>query len=319
MLCPPQTETGGPEACHQLIGEMRKLNIQAELVYYKKKKTLFNLSGRLDQSVKGNTILTPGCQAPTPKAYEGYGASSTNQMVDSEKSLLILPENMLHMVHFGERIRKGIWWLSVDNALMAIAKLGSIPPLRSGVFHFYQSEYARQFLDLLGLENSFSLSDYISERILSYRDKPIPRKNFVVYNPKKGFEFTNKIIQSFPDIRFVPLIGMTKDQVCQTLKQASVYIDFGDHPGKDRIPREAALLGCCVITSKNGSAKNDKDVPIPDEFKFEKIEENREAIGGALSACIENYSSQAAKFEEYRSIILEEKKIFVDEIKQAFK
>ena len=319
MLCPPQTETGGPEASHQLIGEMHKLNIQAELVYYKKKKTMFNLRGRLELSVKGDIILTPGCQAPTPKAYEGYGAPSTNQIVDSEKSLLILPENMLHMVHFGKRIKKGIWWLSVDNALMAIARLGSIPPLRLGVFHFYQSDYARQFLDLLGLEHSFSLSDYISESILSYMDKPVSRENFVVYNPKKGFEFTNKIIQSFPDIRFVPLRDMTKDQVCQTLKQASVYIDFGDHPGKDRIPREAALLGCCVITSKNGSAKNGKDVPIPDEFKFEKREDKLQAIGGAINACIENYSSQAVKFDGYRSIVLGEKKIFINEIKLAFK
>ena len=49
MLCPPQTETGGPEACHQLIGAMNQINIPAELVYYKKKKTFSNLKGRLDQ------------------------------------------------------------------------------------------------------------------------------------------------------------------------------------------------------------------------------------------------------------------------------
>jgi hypothetical protein len=311
MLCPPQTETGGPEACHQLIGEMQKLNIQANLVYYKKKKTLFNLKGRLDQFVKGSTILTPVCHAPMPKAYEGYGAHFTNQIVDSEKNLLILPENQLHMAHIGKRIKKGVWWLSVDNALMAIARLGNIPSLRSGVLHYYQSE-------LLGLENSFSLSDYISERIFSYVDKSIPREKFVAYNPKKGFEFTKKIIQIFPDVRFVPLIDMTKDQVCQTLKQASVYIDFGDHPGKDRIPREAALLGCCVITSKNGSARNGKDVPIPDEFKFIKKEDNLEAIGKVINACIENYSSQVVKFENYRSTILREKETFVDEIRRTF-
>ena len=319
MLCPPQNETGGPEAIHQLIGEMNTLNIQAKLVYYKKKKTLFNFRGRLDQSIKGDTVFTPSYQTPVPKAYECYAAPFTNQIEDSEKSLLILPENLIHLVNFGKRIKKGIWWLSVDNALMAIARHGNISSLRSGMFHFYQSEYARQFLDLLGFENSFPLSDYISERILSYMDRSIPRENFVVYNPKKGFEFTNKIIRSFPDIRFVPLIDMTKDQVCKTLKQASVYIDFGDHPGKDRIPREAALLGCCIITSKNGSAKNSKDVPISDEFKFEKKEDNLRAIGDVMNGCMKNYSSQTVKFDGYRSIILDEKKIFIDEIKLAFR
>ena len=317
-LCPPQTETGGPEATHQLVGEMCKLGIQAHLVYYKKKKTLLNLRGRLDQSVSGDTISTPGCQNPTPKAYECYEAPFTNQIVDSEKNLLILPENQLHLVNVGREIQKGIWWLSVDNALLAIAKLGNIPMLRSGVFHFYQSDYARQFLELLSLENSFPLSDYISENIFTYRDKPITREKFVVYNPKKGFEFTRKIIQSFPDIRFVPLQGMTKDKVCKTLKQASLYIDFGDHPGKDRIPREAALLGCCVITSKNGSAKNFKDVAIPEEFKFEKRDSSLAAIGMKMNACLDNYKLETAKFESYRAKILGEQGAFIEEIKAAF-
>jgi hypothetical protein len=318
MVCPPLTETGGPEACHQLIGEMRKLNIQANLIYYKKKKTLVNLKGRLDQSIKGNVIVTPTHKAPTPIPYECYQAPFTNQIVDSEKSLLILPENQLHLINLGKNIKKGIWWLSVDNALLAIARLGSIPPLRSGVFHFYQSDYARQFLSLLSLENSFALSDYISERIFSFKDESISREKFVVYNPKKGFEFTQKIIQSNPDIQFVPLIGMTKDQVCRTLKRASLYIDFGDHPGKDRIPREAAILGCCVITSRNGSAKNSKDVSIPDEFKFDKKEENLKDIERAIKSCIGNYSSQTAKFDDYRSKIVNEKNIFIEEIRNAF-
>jgi hypothetical protein len=111
---------------------------------------------------------------------------------------------------------------------------------------------------------------------------------------------------------------MSKDEVCTTLKKASVYIDFGEHPGKDRIPREAALLGCCVITSKNGSAKFSKDVHIPDEFKFKKISDNLEPIGRAIYECIENYSVQNAKFDAYRYKIEREKKVFIEEIKSTF-
>jgi len=32
-----------------------------------------------------------------------------------------------------------------------------------------------------------------------------------------------------------------------------VYIDFGHHPGQDRLPREAVQCGCVVITGKRGS------------------------------------------------------------------
>ena len=318
MLCPPQTESGGPEAAHQLVGEMCKLDISANLIYYKKRKTIFNLKGKLGISVKGNVILTTKYLNPTPKSYDCYSASISNKIIDDENNLLILPENVLHLVNFGKRIKKAIWWLSVDNALLAISKLQNISVLRSEIFHFYQSEYARQFLELLNFENSFSLSDYISQKIISSQDEEIPRERIVVYNPKKGFEFTKKIIQFFPEINFIPLINMNKAEVCTTLKKASVYIDFGDHPGKDRIPREAALLGCCVITSKNGSAKFSKDVHIPDEFKFKKNSDNLKPIGRAIYECIENYSVQNAKFNAYRYKIEREKKVFIEEIKSTF-
>ena len=318
MLCPPQTESGGPEAAHQLVGEMCKLDISANLIYYKKRKTIFNLKGKLGISVKGNVILTTKYLNPTPKSYDCYSASISNKIIDDENNLLILPENLLHLVNFGKRIKKAIWWLSVDNALLAISKLQNISVLRSEIFHFYQSEYARQFLELLNFENSFSLSDYISEKIISSQDLETPKEKFVVYNPKKGFEFTKKLIHFFPEINFIPLINMSKDEVCTTLKKACVYIDFGEHPGKDRIPREAALLGCCVITSKNGSAKFSKDVHIPDEFKFKKISDNLEPIGRAIYECIENYSVQNAKFDAYRYKIEREKKVFIEEIKSTF-
>ncbi|MCX7738527.1 MAG: hypothetical protein N2Z80_03840 [Hydrogenothermaceae bacterium] len=58
------------------------------------------------------------------------------------------------------------------------------------------------------------------------------------------------------------------------LKKAKVYIDFGNHTGKDRIPREAAMLECCVITGRRGIAKYREDVPIPENYKIEDKVEN---------------------------------------------
>jgi len=65
---------------------------------------------------------------------------------------------------------------------------------------------------------------------------------------------------------------MPREEVIKLLQKAKVYIDFDYHPRKDRLPREAAILGCCVITRKRGSAKFFEDVPIPDEYKFEDKE-----------------------------------------------
>ena len=85
MLCPPQTESGGPEASHQLVGEMCKLDISANLIYYKKRKTIFNLKGKLDISVKGDVIFTTKYLNPTPKSYDCYSAPISNEIIDDER------------------------------------------------------------------------------------------------------------------------------------------------------------------------------------------------------------------------------------------
>jgi len=140
----------------------------------------------------------------------------------------------------------------------------------------------------------------------------------VVYNPKKGFVFTKKIISMANDIKFVPLINMSRNQVIESLQKAKVYIDFGNHPGKDRIPREAAILGCCVITGKIGSAAFFEDVPIPDEYKFEEKEENIPKIIEKIKDCFEHFEERYKDFEYYREVIRNEPQKFLEDLKKIF-
>ena len=50
-------------------------------------------------------------------------------------------------------------------------------------------------------------------------------------------------------------------------------MDFGFHPGQDRLPREAALLKNCIITNREELSFY-KDMPIAEEFKFIEKREN---------------------------------------------
>lgn len=140
--------------------------------------------------------------------------------------------------------------------------------------HFVQSEYARQFVKLNGVPEYkiFMVEDYLNQAFLSRAARiDLNRKeNIVAYNPKKGFEVTKQFIDIAPDISWRPIEKMTPEQVQELLARAKVYIDFGNHPGKDRIPREAAISGYVVITGRRGSAGNDIDINIPAEFKFDE-------------------------------------------------
>ncbi len=187
-------------------------------------------------------------------------------------------------------------------------------------FHLVQSFYAKEHLEKAGIskEKILYLSDYLNLDFLNIQTDLSKKENIVAYNPKKGFEFTKEIIQSALDIRFVPLINMTRQQIIETLQKAKVYIDFGNHPGKDRIPREAAILGCCVITGKRGSAAYFEDVPIPENYKFEDKEENIPKIIAKIKDCFENFEERYKDFEYYREIIKQEPQKFVEDLKKIF-
>jgi hypothetical protein len=111
---------------------------------------------------------------------------------------------------------------------------------------------------------------------------------------------------------------MKRNEIIDLLKKAKVYIDFGNHPGKDRIPREAAVLGCCVIVGKRGSAKYYEDVPIPEEYKFDVRKCNIDSIISKIFYCFNNYEYLINDFEYYRKCIHSEPNNFLNDLKKIF-
>ena len=111
---------------------------------------------------------------------------------------------------------------------------------------------------------------------------------------------------------------MTTEEVHRLLKESKVYVDFGNHPGKDRFPREAAISMCCIITGKRGSAKYYQDIPISDAYKFEDKDENVAAIAGQIRKCLNEYKKMACDFQVYRDFIYSEPMLFENDVKELF-
>ena len=142
----------------------------------------------------------------------------------------------------------------------------------------------------------------------------------MLFNPKKGFKFTKKIISmsKSENWRWIPLIGLKNTEVKKLLSSSKVYIDFGNHPGKDRFPREAAILGCCIITGQRGAAKYQQDIPIDNKYKFsDKVEEIPNIIK-IIRKCMDDYSNESLNFEKYREIIKKEKSTFKNSVNKIF-
>ena len=196
----------------------------------------------------------------------------------------------------------------------------SIRKIRSlNAINAYQSEYARLYLESLGFERLVPLKDYINTEY--YQADMINnsvRKPKVLYNPRKGVEFTEKLIAMSPDIQWCPIQNMNRQQILDIFHSSMLYIDFGNHPGKDRLPREAALNGCCIITGRRGAAKNDIDINIPSAYKFDEKTSSKEEIVNRIRFVLNNYEICKKDFYHYKELILSEKEEFENQIIALF-
>ena len=182
------------------------------------------------------------------------------------------------------------------------------------ISYLYQSEYAHDYLIKHGKKNCYRLSDYINPIYISDQERFENKEDIVLYNPKKGKKFTEKIIHTSPQLKWIAIENLSTEEVYKLLQRGKVYIDFGNHPGKDRFPREAAISGCCIITGKRGAAAYYKDIPIDDEFKFEDVDSSISQIISKIENCLNNYENEIKKFYEYRCYIRSEYKLFIDDV-----
>ncbi|MCR5790888.1 MAG: hypothetical protein K6G83_13455 [Lachnospiraceae bacterium] len=310
VLCPKAVKTGGAELLHQLVYHINRLGGNAYITY----------------------ILSGDRELLTVPAFERYvygHVRTVPEIIDEPENAVIIPEGWFIGVDFVRRAKRLFWWLSVDNFLEACMdyRRGSIEQeialiCQKTDIHLYQSAYARTFVELFNGEGKplLPLSDYLNDTFLENSEAALKdeKQDMVLYNPKKGIEFTSLLMEAAPDLPWKPIENLTTEQVQELLRKAKVYIDFGNHPGKDRIPREAAISGCIVITGRRGSAANEEDVPIPDQYK---LDEETKAPAEAVSLirdCIGSYAERIGDFAAYRDKILKEKDVFETDLKMVF-
>jgi hypothetical protein len=312
IIAPGGFQSGGPELVHQLCHNLRQKGIDAKMVYAPFFRS-FDVPERFrkyDVRVGKVSDIAPGDSVVLPEVYSGYIKRFKHQRVF-------------------------FWWMSVDfyfssNNWKYALRSGMLPwnfhdisrkPFPSQVEkHLVQSKYAKDFLESHNIFNIETLSDYLNDDYLSEKGvQYIEKQDMVVYNPSKGWEFTEKIIAALPETTFIPIKNMTRDEVIGLLRRAKVYIDFGNHPGKDRIPREAAMLGCCVITNRRGSAANSADVPIDSAYKIDDSDPNFASIAAAkISQTIQHFDTRKYDFDQYRNFIRSEPALFNDDIDRIF-
>lgn len=275
-VCPGNCATGGPECIHAFVSELNKIDgVHARIWYW-------------------------DCASddPCPDEYKAYGCEYVTEMPEGYDGALIVPEIWANEVLNYPQCTRVIYWLGVD------AYAGWTPERERGAFledediiHIVQSEYAFDFLKKLGVKHLVKCGDIVNEEF--YEDyEEMQRSDVVLYNPAKATPFFYAVMSQCSGIEFRPVTGMTRAEVIRAMRGSKLYVDFGEFPGRERIPREAVLSGCCIITSKIGSAGFDAD--FAHDYKYDSKDGHIWAIVRKIRHVLSNYEACRKDFDLFR-------------------
>ncbi len=316
ITCPANFASGGPYLLHQLAYKLIQLGYNAKMFY-------------LTESIN---------EDPVHEFYADMKIPYSLEIENNYSNLLIIAETYTNLIFKYKNIQKVIWWLSVDNFFETNKKPSFSTKRFLGLkkeryyynfqkkpkhFHWVQSFYAEHFLKSKGITHIKYLSDYLNDifidEVKDIKFDSTNKENIISYNPKKGYEVTEILIEKTPHLKWVAIENMTPDEVKELLLKSKIYIDFGHHPGKDRIPREAAICGCIVITNTKGSADFFEDVSIPNQYKIDYSPKKEKEIIKLLETCLSDYDVKLKDFEFYKNKIINEEIRFNQNLKEILK
>jgi hypothetical protein len=315
LMSPVDAITGGPEALHQLAFSIRQQGGEAGMAYYAKDKGIdFSQTHVRPQTVEGKAL----------EAYRRYEPQPYQDIELTASDLLVFPEVMASFATMDFACPKAIWWLAVDNALSANPAL-RYPRMPHRVFedrditHFYQSAYARQFLLERGAKKLVPLADYTGiDEVIQWVPEPLERTVDVALFPNKGAELAQAFVASAPELSYTLIQNMSRAEVGEALRQTRVYIDFGGQPGKDRVPREAAISGNVVFLHHQGAGSYYEDSPLDDVYLFTQEDIRTGNLKARVQLVLQNRLHNFEQQSYYRQRVLNEQQEFGIQVRNAF-
>lgn len=313
IICPEKVVTGGTEALHQLRYYLELTNHKAYIIY----SSEFEFS-----------------EAKTPERYKQYFTNqnaviSPDDIVDKEENCVIVPEFYTYKLWQFKKVQKVVWWLSVrfydggrfmrylhfrhwikeitrnPKAIFEYRKF-SHPFAVNKTYHLCASVYAYNYVTQHLHQVAYKLIEPISKEFLEIGPEEqlkMDRKNLVAYNPAKPSAIMRRLL-SRNEFEFVPIKGMTPEEISKLLRSVKLYVDFGEFPGPERIPKEAVYNGAAIIVGMRNAACNDFDVNIPAKYKIKKYN-NIKLVSENIAFILKDYENCYHDFDVFRKQIID--------------
>lgn len=328
VFCPANYVTGGPDALHQMVFYLNQLGFDSSIVYfdtfstgkyvipevYSRYVSSFLAESDVVDSLD-SAIILPETFANKRKSFKSSRVFIWWLSVDNNSQKSSLFWKMSYFLTLPLRIVKNYKYYKTHfaEAIMKVLhrEFYSFTKEQENVEHLCASYYACDYVSRKTQRPTHLCIEPISKYFLEEYDEQKGslnsknRADVILYNPRKSGRFVNELKKLAPDLRFEALSGLTQNQLVEKYKSAKLYVDFGPFPGAERIPKEAVLFGCIVITGRNGASNFYGDVPIPDEYKFDTACNQKKLIIEKIRELLDSYNSKKQDFDVYRKTVLD--------------
>ena len=205
---------------------------------------------------------------------------------------------------------QGIPSTAIEAVSIEYARRTSRRSINVGTQSYYGQSFVRRHLN----RDAFIITDY---------PRPMPslsdvkrQPNLVAYNGAKGQWKIRELRELLPDVEFLPLQGMSFEEVCRALATASVYVEIGHLPGRDRLPREAALLGTPTVLLARGAGFCWKDFPLGVDYRIPYTVDWAQHMAPVIQAALDDPATIRQVQEPFREWVAGEKARYAEAVDQ---
>ena len=115
-----------------------------------------------------------------------------------------------------------------------------------------------------------------------------------------------------PDIDIRYIRGMSRQEVYATFEHSRLFVDMGCFPGKDRMCREALMLGTNILISNTGAGAQYEDYALADDYKLSPYDVD--GIVARIVDMVDQPGVHAPRMEATREQIRNERETFKREV-----
>lgn len=277
----------------------------------------------------------------------GLDVIHVDHVKDCSDALLITPESCTDVLFRFKHINKMIWWLSYDwydgtytwdwnapfvdmlcegykrNIVRTVSFISNIGryghycyPLRdiiniAGSYYIQRNMLEKRHIASKLLIHSIG-TDFLHAGLFSSKNG---RADRVLYNPAKPSKLMKQLLRR-NKFDYVPIQGLNFGQMIELFRTSKLYVDFGNFPGPERLPKETVFNGMNVLVHRFHAAATD-DVLIPDKYKVDP-KASPEYIESKIDEMLKMYEQQYQDFDAFRQTILGMESRYYSQLKQIF-